>query len=217
MKIYGWIALISLSCAVFAGCGGNGTSPEAAEANKEGDASVTSVKADGTGKSPADEAEATEVAEPQLGATASPGEVVSYFLDALQAGDTPHVAGVLTRKARVEMSKEGYEVKAVGRPDMKFEIGAIKYLGNRKDAAHVETIWTSTDKSAEEATINLIWVLRKQELGWRVAGVAFDAEDGESKEFVNFENPRETYGNQPEGVETATKKSNTNRPGTRSK
>lgn len=214
MKIYGWIVAALFGGAVLLGCGGNGTSQTAGEGTKSGDASVTGVQANSTGESPA---EVTAIAEPPLGPTATPAEIVSFFLDSLQAEDTPHVAGVLTEKARIELHKAGYTINAVGRPDMKFEIGEVRYVGSRKDAAHVETNWTSTSESPDAENISLTWVLRKQAKGWRVAGVAVDSDDGKSQVFKNFERPQEMYEKQDDALETATKGTEPRRQGTRQK
>lgn len=217
MRIHGWMAAVLLLVAVQVGCGGNGATQTVGDGTKSEGTSVTSVKANGTGKSPAETGDAVEAVEPPLAATASPAEVVSFFLDSLQAGDTPLVAGILTKKARVEMSNEGYEVKAEGLPGTEFKIGRVEYVGNRKDGAHVETLWTAAGEEADPTTFTVTWVLRKQEKGWRIAGagMAYDGEETGAKEFVNFENPRETYDRQQEGVETATKQPPARRPRTR--
>ena len=211
VQFQGW-SVAAIAILAIAGCGGNGATQPVAQTQGKG---VTSVRATESGRSPA-EAEDEEVGEPPIEATASPAEVVTFFLDSLRAGDKTNVAATLTKKARQETSREGLVVQPIGTPDAKYEVGTVEYVGSRKDGAHVQSIWTEVDESGEKATYDVIWVLRKQETGWRIAGMATQVAEGEAPEFLNFENPREMLNKIEEsGAATASKDEKASKKGTR--
>ena len=214
MRIHGWMVLAGVAITA-AGCGGNGANPTAA--NGKGPAGVTSVRPNGSGDSPAD-GDYVDVGEPPIEATASPAEVVTFFLEALKAGDKTNVAASLTKKARQETSREGLVIDADGAPNAKFEVGSVEYVGPRKDGAHVQCLWTVADEEGNEISNEVIWVLRKQETGWRIAGMATIIGDQQEPEFLNFEKPQERLSTVIKGpAETARKDDSSFSPGSRSK
>lgn len=213
MRIHRSTLLVLAVCVGLAGCGGSESSQPVAQGASS--AGVTSVKATGSGQSPAnadDDAEAEE--KLPIAATASPAQVVTFFLDSLRAGNQAHVAATLTKKARQETSREGLEVRPIGTPDAKYEVGTVDYVGSRKDGAHVQSIWTEIDENGASATYDVIWVLRKQEGGWRIAGMATQMGEGEPPEFLNFENPKEMLRKlQQNAEETASTEDGKSAPG----
>ncbi len=144
----------------------------------------------------------------------TPAAVVSQFYDAMRAGDDRTIASLLTDKARSETAKNGLEILSQGNPSLTYRIGKTEYVTENRDGAHVASLWTEPDERQQSVTTEVIWVLRKQTEGWRVAGFAqvygddfvlFDFEDPQhmlhTKEIVDAK----FYGEQEEPpIETAT-------------
>jgi len=123
-----------------------------------------------------------------LSATATPEQVVEHFLTALQQGSDEQVTGLLTAKARAETAKHDLVVRSPGSPTAKFSVGELELVSG---GAYVNSQWseTSTDGFAQE--FEIIWVLRKQANGWRIAGMATRVAENEQPTYLNFENPKE--------------------------
>jgi acylphosphatase len=52
-------------------------------------------------------------------------------------------------------------------------------------------VWSETEANGTTASTEVIWVLRKQANGWRVAGMATAIEDGQLPILFNFEDPED--------------------------
>ena len=162
-------SLVSLLCFSLAlGCGG-----------KAGDVPAANVPAAGEG------AATTGVAG---NATAQlPDSIVTQFLDSLRAGNREVAEGLLTKMARQETAKSGFRVEPPGTPGMSYAIGQTEYVTEAKDGAHVGSIWTEKLPSGEMNSFAVIWVLRLEPEGWRIAGLATPTEDSQPPIFFNFE------------------------------
>jgi hypothetical protein len=68
-----------------------------------------------------------------------------------------------------------------------FSIGKIDYVND--DGARVACTWTDLDGDGEPQTDKVIWVLRREQEGWRVVGVALQIFPGEEPLSLNFEDP----------------------------
>ena len=122
---------------------------------------------------------------------ASPRETVEAFLGALRSGDEEVAANLLTDRAREETDKINLAVKPPGTPNAAYKVSSVDYPEDIPDGAYVKSIWKETDESGGTETYNVIWVLRKQDEGWRIAGMATPiVPDGEPL-FLNFEEPAE--------------------------
>ena len=89
-----------------------------------------------------------------------------------------------------------------------YEVGETEYVTEEKDGAHVASLWIEPDEHGHPVTTPVVWLLRKQANGWRIAGFAqvfqnelpvlFDLENAEetlrAKEYVDTE----FYGEQQE-------------------
>ena len=86
-----------------------------------------------------------------------------------------------------------------------FQLEQYEYLSDAKDGAHVSCKWTDRYSDGSEETHDVIWVLRREGTGWRVAGmiirpfpdkppVSLNYEDmkalAEAKEFIEQESQR---------------------------
>jgi hypothetical protein len=123
-----------------------------------------------------------------IAANAGPDVVVDTFLNATKKGDEATATALLTTKAREETTKEGLVLDPPGTPTMKYKIAKVDYIDEKKDGAYVNSIWTDTDGSKEDS-MEIVWVLRKQLDGWRIAGMAAQLTSEEPPVFLNFEDP----------------------------
>ncbi len=117
-----------------------------------------------------------------------PDQIVAAFLGALRNGDSGVAEALLTRRAHDETRKRDLTLQELGSPRAKFEVGVPKYLGTTKNGAHVNTAWTE-EKDGAVISYDVIWALRRQDSGWRVAGMGAQLEPGQPLVYLNFEDP----------------------------
>lgn len=120
---------------------------------------------------------------------ASPVQVIQQFLAAMKEGDKPIVAALLTDKARIETSKHNLVVQPPGSPSAQFKVGKVETV---KGGAYVNSSWSEIPPGKTVAReFEIIWVMKNQKDGWRVAGMATRITPESSPTFLNFENPQE--------------------------
>ena len=73
----------------------------------------------------------------------------------------------------------------------RFSIGKIDYVND--DGARVACTWTDLDEQGQPKTDEAIWVLRREQDGWRIAGVAAQVFPGEPPLLLNFEDPDDMF------------------------
>ena len=71
----------------------------------------------------------------------------------------------------------------------RYEVGAVQYVTEKRDGAHVASVWEDTYADGSTEQYNVTWVLRKQENGWRIVGLATQPRPDAPEIFLNFENP----------------------------
>lgn len=123
--------------------------------------------------------------------TLGPREVVQAFLEAFQAGDPQGTAKYLTTAAREDAQRHGLEISPPGSAAALFEVGEMEYVGEGKDAAHVATNYTEPDASGQSVTRVVVWGLKREEEGWRIAGMAIKVFEDAPPLFLNFEDQEE--------------------------
>jgi hypothetical protein len=129
---------------------------------------------------------------PQLTSNSPPDAVISAFLEATRRGDDELAASLLSQKALEETTKIGLAVKPPGTPSMAYHISEVEFPEAVPDGAYVHSMWTEQFEGVEEQ-YDITWVLRRQEEGWRIVGMAADLAPGEPTYFLNFEEPSELY------------------------
>lgn len=169
-----------LSMGVLAGCNGSSTASTAEENAPAAPAANDAAAAPAQAAPPR---KAVEVA-----VDASPEQVVSTFLAALKAGDEATTAALLTAKAREETAKHQLDVAPQSAPGATYEVSAGKILADNPHGAHVSSVWTETYPDGS-LTYEIVWVLRQQQDGWRIAGLAMELIPGQPPQFLNFEDP----------------------------
>ena len=176
----GWIgSSMVLGGIVLAGCNGQTASSPAAPLSQN---AVTGAAA------PVQAAPATQpIAVP---ANAAPDQVVTVFLNALRSGDSPTTESLLTSKAREELAKHSMSVDVQSAPNATYQIRTAEVLADNPSGAHVSSVWTEKFDDGDE-TYEIVWVLRRQSEGWRVAGMAMQLIPEQQPQFLNFENPED--------------------------
>lgn len=129
--------------------------------------------------------------QPPIAVNATPQQVVATFLESLRAGDETVAAALLTDKAREETAKKDLSVQPPGTPAAKYQVGEAEYVTPNKDGAHVHSVWTESDEEGNSESYEIIWVLRQQQNGWRIAGMATQLAENTAPLFLNFEDPEE--------------------------
>jgi hypothetical protein len=116
-----------------------------------------------------------------------PAEVVAQFLDSLRRGDEVTTAQLLTVQAREEVKKHNLEVAPPGSPTATFQIGETREV--EADRALVESIWTEPAVEGQEAIkTGVVFDVRKEQNGWRLAGMVIDMGANSEAIVVDFEN-----------------------------
>ena len=74
---------------------------------------------------------------------------------------------------------------------MQYRIENVEYAEEIKNAAYVTSVWTDSATGPTESPLEVVWVLRRQSDGWRIAGMAAQIDPGEPPVFMNFEEPND--------------------------
>ena len=127
----------------------------------------------------------------------SPGGTVSLFLKALRDGDEARTVNLMTAQARKAVdSSEQVSFGLQDTDGIVFRVGETRFLSDQKKMAHVEVQWDGTD---------VVFALRSEERGWRIAGFAAPLVPDGPLEYLNFEKPAEILAkiNAPRGDQEA--------------
>jgi len=164
-----WVLVAAWALAL-AGCGGESGDDEAARGETTGEKT--------TGKTAGDAPDA-----------ATPADAVQTFLGAVQSGDDQLAAHMLTDVARQKTKERDLEVAPPGSDTAKFTIGELEMIG--ESGAHVTCEWSDLNADGSRTSESILWVLRQEADGWRIAGMAPTIFPGEPPLLLDFENPDE--------------------------
>ena len=165
-----WL-LAAPALGLLAGCGQSATNEVAADQDE------------GTDK----EGEAT--ASPAVAGPAA-GEVVQEFLEAIKTGDETKSNDLLTPLARQKTAEMDMAVAPMGSDSASFTVGEVEFPEEGGgQLAHVASTWTDIDEDGQPHTDEILWVLRHDEQGWRIAGMATKVFEDEAPLLLNFEDP----------------------------
>jgi hypothetical protein len=143
---------------------------------------------------------ATTANKPQpIPADATPDIVVQMFLDSLRGGDQATTSTLLTKKALAETSKRNLSVCPQATPHMIYDITKAEVQANDPNLAYVHVIWTEKYTDGD-VTYEVVWGLRKQAEGWRIAGMAIELVPGQGQAYLNFEDPDDMIRKQEEAM-----------------
>jgi ketosteroid isomerase-like protein len=169
---YIFLALLLLTpfFGALAGCGQSSADQVAAE-QREGDDS--------------DVATSSVVSEP-----ADAADVVREFLTAIKTGDETRSNDLLTPLARQKTAEMDMAVAPIGSDSASFTVGEVELPEEGGgELAHVESTWTDIDDDGQPHTDDILWVLRHEDNGWRIAGMATKVFDDQPPLLLNFEDP----------------------------
>ncbi|GAB5405364.1 MAG: hypothetical protein Aurels2KO_35950 [Aureliella sp.] len=172
------LALVALPFTV--GCGG-GESPTASTDTSNKEASQPAAQAAAAPTS-------SQMKIVQDGASTPAAETVAIFLDSLRRGNETAANGVLTAKAREELSKTSYVIQPLGTPEGQFKIGRVSFADDMKDAALVECLWQEPAAAGEQpVAMDIVCEVRNESEGWRISGIAVSIPDTEETLVLDFE------------------------------
>ncbi|HJS06796.1 MAG TPA: hypothetical protein VJ809_04025 [Pirellulales bacterium] len=121
-------------------------------------------------------------------ASATPQEAIHEFMMAYKVGDEGKAAALLTEKSRQETARTGKSVSPPVSPNMQFKVGEVNYPPDLKDAAHVACYISEVGPEGEKIDSDVVWFVRKEPKGWRVAGIAMKPFPDLEAVLYNFEN-----------------------------
>jgi hypothetical protein len=130
--------------------------------------------------------------------SASPDQVVTVFLNALRSGDSPTTESLLTARARQELAKHSLSVDVQPAENALYQVRPADILADQS-GAHVKSIWTEKFDDGDE-TYEIVWLLRRQADGWRVAGMAMQLIPGQDMQVLNFEDPADMLRKKEEAI-----------------
>lgn len=123
--------------------------------------------------------------------TGDPISAVKTFLEAVRTGDDDKVVSLFSQEARKQAGQLNRQFAPVGSDTARYEVFEdVEYLA--PDGARVRTHWTDLDSRGQPRTDEITWMLRKEENGWRIAGMATVIFEGEPPLLLDFENMQET-------------------------
>jgi hypothetical protein len=115
----------------------------------------------------------------------SPAEVVSSFLDAIRKGREADARDLLTATAQERTAALDIEIAPPWDEQASYEVGETELQDN--GVAHVGCVLSDGEES-----LNIVWALRQEPSGWRVAGLATKVfDDQEAPIVLNYEDPEE--------------------------
>ncbi len=124
---------------------------------------------------------------PQIGAT--PDGAVREFLQAVKDGDHTTAEQLLTPLAREKTAEYDIAVAPPGSDTASFEVLDVEQVAD--GGAHVASQWTDIDQTGQPHTDTLVWMLRREPEGWRIAGMGARLFPEEPPLFLNFEDPED--------------------------
>ena len=149
----------------------------------------------GCGQSASDRGPQMDAVSPQTVAQEdSPGSAVHRFLDAVRAGNDEKSSLMLTAIARKKTAEYDMVVAPPGSDTASFKVGEVEMIG--EDGAHVASFWTDVDEHGKQHTDTIIWMVRKESEGWRIAGMATRVFENQPAMILNFEEPEDMLAKQ---------------------
>ena len=143
---------------------------------------------------------ATESSDPSVSDQAAtdaadqggPAEAVAVFLEAVKNGEDEKANGMLTKLALEETAKMNMVVAPQGSETASFEVGEVELLSEGEEVgAQVASKWTDLGDDGLPHTDEIVWMLRKEPEGWRIAGMATTIFPDEPPLLLDFENPQD--------------------------
>lgn len=170
-----WLAAGLMMTLGLCGCGG-GTAPTTEAGEKP------AIEAEGAVQASSEKPTSSDAA-------AGPKEALGRFLTAVKAGDDEGAAAMLTTLARQKTTEKGLTVAPPGSDTATFKVSQVEMKGD--SGAYVACQWTETDGQGAKTTDEVVWVMSREESGWRIAGMVVKVFPDLDAIVFNFEDPDE--------------------------
>jgi hypothetical protein len=121
---------------------------------------------------------------------------VTAFLEAIKRGDDAGARAMLTKVARAKTEELGISVAPPVTSTATYSIRECEVIPGSDDLVHVGTTWTDTDPDGFTTTENVVWAVRLDPEGWRVAGMATRIFEDLPPLLLNFEDPEDMIAKQ---------------------
>ncbi|NMC20955.1 MAG: hypothetical protein GYA33_11100 [Thermogutta sp.] len=123
--------------------------------------------------------------------TADPVAATKVFLEAVRTGDDEKVVAMFTESARQQAGELNRQFAPVGSDTASYKVSdKVQFLA--EDGARVMSTWTDLGPDGKPRSDDIMWMLRKEPGGWRIAGMAAVIFPGEPPLLLDFENMKET-------------------------
>ncbi len=119
--------------------------------------------------------------------TGPPEQTVHEFMMAFKNGDDTKASELVSEKTQNEMKRTDFGVSPPGSKDMKFQVGKVQYVPDSTDLARVDCHIEDKDEDGEDVKMDVVWFLRKEQPGWRIAGIAMKVFPDLPAVLYNFE------------------------------
>jgi hypothetical protein len=136
---------------------------------------------------PGAEVAASETAE-KVAKADGPAAAVAEFLEAIRTGNDEAASRMLSKVARQKTAALNRSVTPPASDTAKFTVGKVDYV---EGGARVASTWTDLDADRQTKTDEQFWVVRHEDDGWRIAGVAAQMFPGEPPLMLSFEDPED--------------------------
>lgn len=135
------------------------------------------------------QAPATPAGEQKAADKGTPDQAVAEFLEAVRVGNEEKAGAMLTELARKKTQEFNMTVAPPGSETAAFEVGEVELVA--EGSAHVACKWTDIGDNKKPHTDEIVWILRQETQGWRIAGMATRIFDNELPLLLNFEDPED--------------------------
>ncbi len=115
----------------------------------------------------------------------APDQAVQLFLEAVKRGDDAGAGHLLTPLARETTHEVGMVVAPPGSDTASFQVGGVQPLD--ANTARVASSWTDTAPDGESQTDEIVWLVRKSDGRWRIAGMTAKVFGDRPPIELNFE------------------------------
>ncbi len=120
------------------------------------------------------------------GKTPAPGDAAAEFLSAICSRNHDQMFAMLTADARSALKAHGMSPQLPSSGATSFEVGEVEMV---EGGAHVMTKWYDQLEDGTREMTEVLWMLRQEQPGWRVAGMAMRVYDDQPAVILNFEDP----------------------------
>ncbi|MDR2755519.1 MAG: hypothetical protein LBC20_07405 [Planctomycetaceae bacterium] len=130
---------------------------------------------------------AITTSDTDLPETSTASEIVSRFMTAILHGESRTIRTLLTPLARQKSKELGISFTPQTSHTASFTIDQI--IPHGENCVYVHTTLTDSNEKGEKETAEIVWIVDKNEEGWRISGAAAELFDGQDKTLLNFEDP----------------------------